>query len=198
MKIRRRRLALCAGLRVALAALALPACQPANANSARPANASALEPWEGVDKELFDDSIDLAAAGFADPARAAGDPKLRQRAKRAEFILRVRVRSVTIHGTDTNARYLIALRTLGDPVFGPRPPSDDITLTITAASPAFGVARAMDLRFSGRTVVAILRRFHQANEQALHWHLTADSPEVHDVLRRARLAADVAERHADP
>lgn len=150
-------------------------------------------PWEGRLQELFNDSIDPSAVGLAGTSVSHAGGAVAARAQEAHFVVRVRVGTVTTEGRGDDLRYLITLRTVGDPVAGPRPPSDTVQVTVTRANPAFGIVQAKDLALAGTYFIAFLREFDENGATVMHWHLARDAQDVVDAARKGAVLSEVSE-----
>lgn len=176
---------------IALFSVALPACARSSGPGQLPSSAS---PWEGRLKSLFDDSIDPSAIGLAGTTATTSGGVLQARAEEAHHIVRVRVTTVSTEGSNRTLRYLITLRVTGDPIAGPRPPSDTIQIVIGQDNPTFALAKTQDIRLTGTSFIAFLREFDQDGSPVVHWHLARDGE---DVVKAARDAAVLSELKKD-
>lgn len=177
---------------IALAA-PLAGCGPSqDASSA--AGVAGLPRWEGRARELFDDAIEPAAVGLSmEGPSPRADPFLRERAQTAEVVAEVRVTTFTVDSIGDDKTYHLGVRVGVPPLATPKIPDSSFELLIRPQSPAFGIARAFDARLQGVTFVGFIRRFvGQDGEPEVHWHLSADTPEVvaavKDVVALAELS----------
>ncbi|MGK4007099.1 cobalamin ABC transporter substrate-binding protein [Sorangium sp. So ce1036] len=186
--------------RLALALLAAvgPAagCAAAQDRSATHADPLAgLLPWEGHDRDVFDDNIDPAAVGFSlDGPSPRSDRFLRERAQTADVVARVRVNTVTVESIGEQSTYHLGIQVGYPPLATPRVPDRAFELHIRPSSRAYGVAKAVDARLRGFTFIAFIRRFAgEAGEPEIHWHLSPDTAEVaaavHEAVALGELSA---------
>lgn len=178
--------------RLALALLAAvgPAagCAAAQDRGATPADPLAgLRPWEGHDRDVFDDNIDPAAVGFSlDGPSPRADRFLRERAQTADVVARVRVSTVTVESIGEQSTYHLGIQVGYPPLATPRVPDRSFELHIRPSSRAYGLAKALDARLRGLTFIAFIRRFAgEDGEPEIHWHLSPDTAEVAAAVQEA-------------
>lgn len=173
--------------------IAFPACGPDTA--LHPASGAALlPPWDGPAAELFDDGIDASAVGLGvDGLSPKADPLLKQRARGADLVARVKVTTVTIDTVGVDSTYHLGIVAGYPPLSAPRIPEQTFELHIRPKSRAFGIARAFGVRLQGVIFVGFLRKFRGADgNEELHWHLSADTPEVIGAVREAVALAELS------
>lgn len=155
-------------------------------------DAASLPPWNGQSFELFDDGIDASAVGLGvDGLSPRGDPLLKQRARAADLVARVKVTTVTIDSVGDESTYHLGILVGYPPLSTPRLSDPSFELNIRPSSRAFGIARAFGARLQGTIFVGFLRRFRGADGQVeLHWHLSADTPEVVAAVKEAVALAE--------
>ncbi len=157
-------------------------------------DAASLPVWTGPAVELFDDGIDTAAVGLGvDGLSPRGDPLLKQRARTADLVARVKVTTVTIDSFGDESTYHLGILVGYPTLSAPRIPDSRFELNIRPQSRAFGIARAFGVRLQGTIFVGFLRRFRGADGQVeLHWHLSADTPEVVAAVKEAVALAELS------
>ena len=168
----------------------LSSCKPLPPPTASAPRSNA--PWEGRLKNLFDDSVDPSAVGLAGTSASNAGGAVAARAEEADFIVHVRVGTITTEGSGNAMRYLITLRVVGDPVAGPRPPSDTIQITVAKINPTFGIVQAKDLALAGKHFIAFLREFDQNDTTVVHWHLARDAQDVVDAARKGAVLSELS------
>ncbi len=174
----------------------LPACD--GGSEPQTPSALGLKPWDDHARYVFDDNIEPAAVGFTmDAPSARGDRFLRERAQTAELVARLRVQTVTIDTIGDESTYHLGVQ-VGTPtlVADPRIKDAKLELVIRPASPAHGIAKALDQRMQGVTFVGFLHRFASADgtETELHWHLSPDTAEVLEAVKEAVALAEASVR----
>ncbi|MFO0760589.1 MAG: cobalamin ABC transporter substrate-binding protein [Byssovorax sp.] len=190
------RRAVCAGLRAGLLAATLllaggagPGCGGEPTPGAQtPGPAGPLPVWEGRGAQLFDDTIDPAAVGLSldGPTGGRSDPNLRDRAKEADIVARVKVQTVTLDTMGEQEHYHLNLL-IGRPAFAqPRIPDSAVEIEIRTKDPAFGLVKSFDARLRDKTFIGFLRRFQGADGEAhVHFHLSADTESVAAAVKEA-------------
>ena len=155
-----------------------------------------LVPWGEHGRLVFDDNIDPAAVGYTmDTPSARSDRFLRERAQTAELVARMRVQTVTIDTIGDDSTFHLGVQ-IGAPLLAPNPKIEDRTLEllIKPASPAFGIAKALDQRMQGVTFIGFVHRFASADgsEIELHWHMSPDTADVASAVKEAVALAEAS------
>ncbi len=155
-------------------------------------------PYAGRAAELFDDGIDPVAVGYQlEPGPApVSDAKLRERVQTADAIVRARVVTVTSKDQDGARSWQLGMRAAGR-LAGTGPVDDAFTLEVESTDPGAGMTRAFEGRLVGATFVVALRTFAAAGpggaaaDPQLHFHISADKPEVLDAIKQDSLLQQV-------
>jgi len=138
-----------------------------------------LPAWEGRARELFDDQIDSSGMGIGITSDAHKDPALRERARSAELVSRVRVSTVTVESLAEVRRYRLVVQVVPPPFGTPTMERSTLELVVAKGDPSYGVVDAFDMRLRGASFIGFLRRFvGDGEEPSLHWHLSPDTAEV--------------------
>lgn len=171
------------------------ACAPPGGPEPSHPAAEAAAAYDERAARLFDDAIEPAAVGLVPfPPSPRGDPTFRERVAVAETIARVRVTTVTADSIDGMPTYHVTLVALGPPLAGRELTDGRLELTITSASPAFGIARTLDAQLVGRAFVGFFHRFASGVESPLFFHLAADSADVVAAVEEAQLLGELSGR----
>lgn len=137
-----------------------------------------LPAWDAAARQTFDDDIEPPTL-VGDTNRARLDPVLRERARTAELVGRMRVTTVTAESLDGIATYRIVVQMMSAPFITPRISGTSWELVVGPKAPAHGLMRAFDTRLRGASFIGFLRRFvGEGGEPELHWHLSPDSTDV--------------------
>lgn len=156
---------------------------------------SSWPPYEGQMRELFDDQIDPAAVGLAmDGSSPAHDPLLRPRAQAADLVARMRVQTVTRDSVGARTSYVLNLQVGRPELMPPKLEQPSVEITITPEQGSFGIVQSLESSLRGRTFIGFVKRF--AGPEAgpeLHWHFTADSEEVAQVIEEVRVMEELTE-----
>lgn len=148
---------------------------------------------------LFDQIIDPKALGLLASSSSLSRTEsllLRERARRAHVVTRVRVQTVTLDSARGIAGYQLVLAAVDEPLGRAELPRGRVEIEIGPQTPAFGVAKSFDTRLVGRHFLGFFRWFLEGDEPRLHWHLTADDPESLAVAREAALDGPSVEADA--
>lgn len=154
-----------------------------------PSRPVALPAWEGEQRQIFDDAIDPSAIGVSmSGASPALDPLLKVRTQTADLVGRFTVATVTQDRNGESAQIHLTLRVEPTPLLRRGIDGPFVELLVTEATEAFGLVTTYESALRGRTFIGFVKRFAGTDGPALHWHLTADAP---DVAQGAALAADL-------
>lgn len=160
-----------------------------------PLAADGLPLWDGEARALFDDGIDAVAVGLALDGRSpAEDPYLLRRTESGDFVGRVTVRGLDIGRAGAKTLYTLNVRAVPPPMSPPHTEQRDFDLEIGPAAPAFGVVRTVEHDLRDHLFIAFLKRFHGPDGPEVHFHLTADTPEVVAAVREAAALDEVRGR----
>ncbi len=176
---------------LALASLLLGCDDPAPTPPRTP-DGAAIGPWGGDWAVLFDDGIDPSALGYSiDGRNPALDPLLKPRSRNAELAARMKLLGVSRDANGTRTRYLLSLRVGLPPLTRARLQEVDLELPVTQGTSAFELVSSNENSLGGRIFVGFVRRFAGSEGPVLHWHLTADSPEVAQAVQTAAALGDL-------
>jgi hypothetical protein len=134
---------------------------------------------------LFDDVVAPAAFGFDPEARnPAQDPKLKERTRRAEFVVVARVETVSrVGGVAHKGAYEITVRPLGVPLVG-EPLEGPIDLVIPSTTPSYAWVEGAGTQWVGSQMVVFGRHFREGNRTTLHFRGERDSLELRTMIQR--------------
>ncbi len=168
-------------------------CGDGNRRAGRPE--AGLSPWEGQLQELFDDQIHPAAVGVSMDARSpARDPLLRLRTIHADVVARLKVQTVTRDAVGARASYSLSLSLVGAPFTRPKLDATQFDLVIRQDSPAFGLAQYLEGAVRDKRTmqfIGFIRKFPAEEGPVLHWHLTADTEEVAQVVQEVAVLDEI-------
>ena len=178
---------------LAASTLASQGCGPGqDAQSA--STMAGLSLWVGREREVFDDGIDPAAVGLSmEGPSPRADPFLRERAQTADVVARVKVTTVTVDSVGDDSTVHLGILVGNPPLATPKIPDQTFELLIRPSDRAFGIARAFDARLQGLIFVGFLKRFAGPDGEAeIHWHLSADTPEMVAAVKDAVALAELS------
>jgi hypothetical protein len=178
---------------LAASTLAAPGCGPSqDAQSATAVDG--LPSWLGHEREVFDDGIDPAAVGLSmEGPSPRNDPFLKERALTADVVARVKVTTVTVDSVGDDSMVHLGILVGDPPLRTPTIPDQRFELLIRPSGRAFGIAKAFDARLQGLIFVGFLKRFAGPDGEAeIHWHLSADTPEVVAAVKDAVALAELS------
>jgi hypothetical protein len=170
--------------------LLLPACGGTKQSKVPDVHFSA---WEGEMRDLFNDEINPSAVGLSvDGGSPAADPRLRRRAEAAELVARLRVQTVTRDSVGAKVTYVLGMQVGVPPLLPTEVEDGSVELSITPESTAFAIVQRLENSLRGKTFIGLVRRFSGKDGPVWHWHLTADSAEVAQVIEEVAVMEELA------
>lgn len=156
-----------------------------------------LPGWTGEERKLFADEMDPAALGLSASSAARKDPALWARAQRGELVAVVSVKTFTLEST-RGGTYRVGLK-VEQPLAQPTITDPVLEISVDPGDPAYGLFKAQDTLLQNRRFVGFFKRFAAADDQvAVHFYLTAESPDVLAVIQEAVALKDVNRNAAGP
>lgn len=139
-----------------------------------------LPVWEGSFRVLFDDDIEPPSSGLLTKTKSARtDPVLRERARTADWVGRLRVSTVTAQTLDGTTTYRIVVQALEAPFITPKISDTSWELVVGPTASGYQLTRAYENRLRDSRYIGFLRQFVNAGgELELHWHLSPDTQDV--------------------
>lgn len=134
---------------------------------------------------LFDDVVAPAVFGFDPEVRnPSKDPKLKERTRRADFVVVARIDSVSrIGGVAHRGAYALTARPVGVPLVG-EPLEGSVELLVQATAPSYAWVEGAGPKWVGSQVVLFGRHFREGNRTTLHFRCEQDSRELRSVIQR--------------
>lgn len=177
--------------------LALTACSDPP-SAADPTTVTSWPPFDAHMSSLFNDAIHPSAVGLSLDGRSpAQDPLLGARAIAADLVARVKVSTVTRDKVGAKVTYYLNLLVGRPPLVESEWDVSSIELAIHQSTGAFGIVSSLDNSMQGRTFIAFVRRFASPDPAKegpeLHWHLTADTPEVAQAVAERSALGEIVE-----
>ena len=184
-------------LAVMAGCLTLAACS----DPPRASNPTTVTSWPAFDENmhsLFNDVIHPSAVGLSlDGGNPAQDPLLGARVLAADLVARVKVSTVTRDKVGAKVTYYLNLQVGRPPLVDPKWDVSSIELAIHRSTGAFGIVHSLDNTMQGRTFIAFVRRFASSDPgeagPQLHWHLTADTPDVAQAIAETSALGEISE-----
>jgi hypothetical protein len=170
----------------------LPACGASPGEGAVRPGAS-LPAYGGEGADQFDDTIEPHAVGLAleNYASPKSDPRLRARAQAADVVVRARVQTVTGESGSGVRSYQISFKTV-ERIAGKHPVGDEFTVRVDKSSPSLGIVKSMEGELVGKTLVIFAKAFGKPDgEREIHFHASADGPEVAEAVKEAVILDEV-------
>ncbi len=141
-----------------------------------------LPTYEGHQRELFDDSIDPSAVSMTidAPPPPRVDVALRERTQVGDAVVRVSVETVTVKKDEReghDVEFHLRLRVLEELVNGQL--ADSFVVRFDKTSPSAAIVESLGARLIGKTFVAFVRGFKDANGSLrYHAHFAPDAKDV--------------------
>jgi hypothetical protein len=158
-------------------------------------SARSLPVWDAQAREVFDDNIEPAAVGLTMEGKTVrNDPLLRERARSADLVARVRVSTVTVETLEQKVTYRLVVQVVPPPFNTPAISGTSFEIAVGPEAHAYGIAKAFDTRLRGASFIGFLRYFAggEGGEPEVHWHFSPDSAEVAAAVRDALALAELS------
>lgn len=148
------------------------------AGPAAQAGAAGLPKWEAHAREVFDDALDPAAVGLQmEGPSPRSDRFLRERSQLADVVGVMRISTVTVDTIGEAKRVHVGVD-VATPTLA-KPKIDERSFDLSLGSGSSVLPAGFESRLRGRTFVGFVRRFvGDDGEPVVHWHLSANTPEV--------------------
>jgi hypothetical protein len=154
-----------------------------------------LAPWEGQLQELFDDQIHPAAVGFSmDSQSPSRDPLLRLRTTQADVASRLKVQTFDLYSVGAKTHFTLKLQLVLPAFATPKLDDTEFELIIRQESPVFGMVQNLGDKLRDTQFIGFLRKFPGDEGPVIHWHLTADTAEVAEVVHEAAVLEEIGEK----
>jgi hypothetical protein len=154
---------------------------------------SKLPQYQGKDAELLDDTIELAAVGLTmEKPYFKGDPTFRERAQKAQVVVRMKVTTVTTDKVDERSTYHLTLTPQGEPFTGSD--ASPLEITLREGDKGFPVVNQVRDNFRGRTVLAMWKRYRQADDAVQHYYLAPDDADTVAAAKEAIVLQEVTKK----
>lgn len=134
---------------------------------------------------LFDDTFAPILFGFDPEARVLSqDPKLRERTRIADFVLPVRVETVSrVGGLEHRGSYEVTLNPSEQPLVGAYP-GGPIVLAVPSSNPSYAWVEGAGARWVGTRALVFGRFYTRGGQAELHVRCEADTRELREIVAR--------------
>jgi hypothetical protein len=161
---------------IAFVALLLAACSRGAGGGPK---SPTFPEYSGADAIRFDDVLAPALFGFDPQARdPATDPKLRERTRFADYVMPVRVDSVSRSG----GGYELSLSATGPALAGEH--AGPVVLLVPQGSPSYAWVDGAGPRFAGSRLIVFCKTFRNGESQVVHFRGEPDTPDVRKAIER--------------
>jgi hypothetical protein len=168
----------------------LPSCGPPPGPASVPI--AAMLPYDGPDRQRFDDSIEPAVLGLAlERADYRRDGRFLARAQTAHGVARMRIVTISFDSSREGAPYRLQLQRVGSPLKR-YDPAEAIEVEVRPGSPSYSLLRQYEAKLSNRTALAMWKRFRQGDEPSTHFYLAPDNDEALAAAREALALQEVS------
>ncbi len=132
---------------------------------------------------LFDDVLAPALFGFDPQGRTpAKDPKLRGRTQNADFVVPVRVESLSKVGAQNEGAYEVTLAPTGPALAGEH--TGPIVIQVPMGGPSYAWVDGAGASFAGSRLIIFGKAFRHGEGSVLHYRGEPDTPEVREAIAR--------------
>ncbi|HEX7669755.1 MAG TPA: hypothetical protein VF395_09240 [Polyangiaceae bacterium] len=156
-----------------------------------------LPEYTAADAAIFGDTLSASVFGLPPELPPRDDPKLAERAQRADTIVGARIATVSAESLAGVHGYTLSIVTDPTPIAGAAPESQ-IELRIGPGNPSLSRVQTADTSLMGRRFLLFSRRYADEGEPVLHFHGEADNPEVRKAIESAKALDAVGDRVQTP
>ncbi|HVW28501.1 MAG TPA: hypothetical protein VHC69_24220 [Polyangiaceae bacterium] len=150
----------------------------------RAASATAgLPEYTAEEATIFDDDMSSAVFGLPTEIPVGSDPRLPDRVKGADAIVRVRVATVSEEELAGKKAFSLSLSVEPAPLKG-QVEENPLEIQLGPTSPALSRVLTAGSQFVGRRFVLFVKRYAHHGEPELHWHAEGDTPAFQQALER--------------
>jgi hypothetical protein len=156
-----------------------------DAGPAASAAGAGLPKWDAHDREVFDDALDPAAVGLQmEGPSPRMDRFLRERSQRAEVVGYMKISTVTVDTIGETKRVHVGVDVATPTLAKPRIADKSFELSMGAGSSV--LPSGFESRLRNKTFIGFVRRYiGDDGEPVVHWHLSANTPEVAAAVKDA-------------
>lgn len=148
------------------------------------APAPLFPPYTNEDANLFDDFVDprVLGVGYDAPVvNPRSDSALFERAQIGDGVVRGRIDSVTVKGT----QYELGIRVV-EALGRAEALGAEFALRVGPDSPSFGMVKALESRLSGHSMIVFVRTYaNESGEPRTHFHMVPDDARTAQAVREA-------------
>lgn len=175
-------------MRFALLFLGFGVVIPAACAAPTPRAVSAVEglpEYSPEEASFFDDKLMPGVFGLPTEVPAEHDPKLPDRAQRADAVVRVKVATLSEQLLAGTQGFTLVLSVEPGPIRGAAPESP-LELQLGRGSPSLVLVQAEASNLVGRHFILFLKHYSHRGERELHWHGEGDTPALQQAIESAK------------
>jgi hypothetical protein len=144
-----------------------------------------LPEYAPEEASLFDDKLMPGVFGLPTEIPAERDPKLPERARRADAVVRVKVATVSEQLLAGTRGFTLVLTVEPGPIRGAAPESP-LELQLGRGSPSLVLVESEASNLVGRHFILFLKHYSHRGERELHWHGEGDTPALEQAIESAK------------
>jgi hypothetical protein len=152
-----------------------------------------LPEYTPEEASLFGDELTPSVFGLPSDLPIDQDPKLGERLRRADGVVKVRVATVSEEELAGKRGFSLALAVEPGTVRG-TPPESPVEITLTSGSPSLAQIQTEGSQFVGHRFVLFVRRYSRDGEPELHWHGEGDTPAFQHAVERSNALDELKAR----
>jgi hypothetical protein len=132
---------------------------------------------------VFDDVLAPALFGFDPQGRVPEkDPKLRTRTQNADFVLPVRVESLSKVGAKDKGAYEITLAPTGPALAGEH--TGPVVIRVPLGGPSYAWVDGAGASWAGSRLIVFAKAFREGEGSVIHFRGEPDTPEMRKAVER--------------
>jgi hypothetical protein len=139
---------------------------------------SGLPDYTPEEAALFDDMLPPRVFGVeVEEIAPTRDRKLAERTRYADFVVAVRVSTLTREGAEEKGAYVVTVEPV-QPAFAGYTPQGAFDILVPFGNPSYRLLHANRHAWVGTRLVLFGRRYNLSGMAALHWRAEPDTPEM--------------------
>jgi hypothetical protein len=144
-----------------------------------------LPEYTPEESSLFGDTLAPGVFGLPAEVPPERDPKLLDRARDADAVVRVRVATLSEQLLAGTQGFTIVLVVEPPPLRGGATESP-LELQLSRGSPSLAMVQAQGSALVGRRFVLFLKHYSHRGDPVLHWHGEGDTPAFEEAVERSK------------
>ena len=154
---------------------------------------SGLPEYTPEEASIFGDDLSPSVFGLPTEIPIASEPRLPDRLREADAIVRVRVATVSQEDLAGKKGFSLSLSVEPAPLKG-NVQDNPLEIQLGPTSPALSQVLTAGSQFVGRRFVLFVKRYSHHGEPELHWHGEGDTPAFRQAFERTNALDEVGHK----